>query len=148
MTIGVVPGVGYLRAYSRARAVEDVLREACDRFGARIVHYTIQGMHLHLIVEADDAQALSRGMQGLSIRLAKRLNQLARRRGRVLVDRYHAHILKSRREVTNAVRYVMDNYRHHAREHLPRTFVDPLASARAPLAEPRTWLLTIGCRDG
>src|SRR4051812_4862488 len=99
VTLGLVPGLGYLRGYSRARAIEQVLREACERFGVRIVHYTIQGMHLHLIVEADDTAALSRGMQGLCIRLAKRLNALARRHGRVLVDRYHAHILKSRREV-------------------------------------------------
>src|SRR5438874_2328525 len=146
VTIGFVPGLGYLRAYSRARAVEQVLREACDRFGVRIVHYTIQGIHLHLIVEAEDARALSRAMQGLCIRLAKRLNALARRHGRVLVDRYHAHALRSRREVANAVRYVIDNYRHHARERLPRAFLDPLWSAIAPLAEPRSWLLTIGLR--
>jgi len=135
--------VGYLRAYSRARAVEQALREACKRFGVRVVHYTIQGMHLHLIVEAEDARALARAMQGLCIRLAKRLNALARRHGRVLVDRYHAHALRSRREVANAVRYVLDNYRHHAREHLPRNFRDSLSSS---LAEPKTWLLTIGWR--
>jgi REP element-mobilizing transposase RayT len=145
VTVGFVPGLGYLRAYSRARAIERALQEACERFGVRIVHYTIQGMHLHVIVEAEDAAALSRGMQGLCIRLARRLNSLARRHGRALVDRYHAHILTSRREVANAVRYVRENYRHHSREHLPRTFVDPLAST---LAQPQTWLLTIGCRDG
>lgn len=145
VTLGFVPGLGYLRSYSRARAVEQVLREACERFGVRVVHYTIQGMHLHLILEAENASALSRGMQGLCIRLARRLNALARRDGRVLVDRYHAHVLKSRREVANAVRYVRENFRHHAREHLPRTFVDPFAST---LAQPQTWLLTIGCRDG
>lgn len=124
--------MGYLRAYSRARAIEHALCEACERFG-------------HLIVEAEHSAALSRAMQGLCIRLARRLNALARRHGRVFVDRYHAHVLKSRREVVNAVRYVLDNYRHHAREHLPPSFVDPLAST---LAEPKTWLLTVGCRDG
>ena len=141
VTIALVPGLGYLRAYSRAHAVQQVLREAAERFGVRIVHYTIQGMHLHLIVEAGSAEALSRAMQGLSIRLAKRLNALARRHGRVLVDRYHAHVLHSRREVANAVRYVRENYRHHAREHLPRAYRDPFSSALAPLVAPRTWLL-------
>lgn len=141
VTIALVPGLGYLRAYSRARAVQEVLREAAERFGVRIVHYSIQGMHLHLIVEAESAEALSQAMQGLSIRLAKRLNALARRHGRVLVDRYHAHVLQSRREVANAVRYVRENYRHHAREHLPRGFRDPYSSALAPLVAARTWLL-------
>ena len=146
VTLGLVPGIGYLRAYSRARAVEEALREACERFGARIVHYSIQGMHLHLIVEAEDARALSKAMQGLCIRLAKRLNALGKRHGRVFVDRYHAHQLRSRRETANAVRYVLANYRHHARESVPRGFRDPLSSAVAPLAEPRTWLLRVGWR--
>jgi hypothetical protein len=65
----------------------------------------------------------------------------------VFADRYHAHVLDSRREVANAVRYVTGNYRHHAREWLPPHFRDSLATrADAPLAEPRLWLLRIGWR--
>ena len=41
--------------------------------GLRIVQFSVQGNHLHLIVEADSSTALSRGMQGLCIRLAKAL---------------------------------------------------------------------------
>jgi REP element-mobilizing transposase RayT len=107
----VVPGVGYLRAQSRAKAIESALHEAAERYGVRIVHYSIQGNHLHLLVEAEDQRALSRAMQGLAIRLAKRLNRLAHRSGSVFADRYHAHSLTSRREVANAVRYVLGNDR-------------------------------------
>ena len=67
-------GVGYLRAYKRAKVVEDALREARERFGVRIIHYSIQGNHLHLIVEAEGRRSLSRAMQGFAIRVAKRLN--------------------------------------------------------------------------
>ncbi|HUJ28482.1 MAG TPA: transposase, partial [Myxococcales bacterium] len=107
----------------------------------RIVHFAILGNHLHLIVEAGSAEDLSRAMQGLGIRLAKRLNALQRRHGGVFADRYHAHVLGSRRATAHAVRYVLSNYRRHTREHLPPRWIDPLSSARTPLAAPRTWLL-------
>jgi REP element-mobilizing transposase RayT len=149
------PGVGYLRSYQRAKIVEDALRAARERFGVRIIHYSIQGNHLHLIVEAESQAALSRALQGLATRLARRLNALSGRRGAVFADRYHAHPLKTPREVRNAVRYVLTNYRHHALEHLPQGWTDPLASARfaqarppedAPVVAPSVWLLRVGWR--
>jgi len=149
------PGVGYLRAYRRAKAVESALRDARERLGVRIIHYSIQGNHLHLIVEAESPAALSRGMQGLCIRLAKRLNAVANRHGGVFADRYHAHPLKTPRETKRAVRYVLTNYRHHALEYLPAGWTDPLASERfaqarppedAPVVAPSVWLLRVGWR--
>src|SRR5438309_4172023 len=71
VTMRVQPGVGYLRVYRRAQLLEDAFREARLRFGMRIIHYSIQGNHLHLLVEVDSAESLSRGMQGLAIRVAK-----------------------------------------------------------------------------
>jgi putative transposase len=147
------PGVGYLRGYRRANAVESALRDARERFGVRIIHYSIQGNHLHLIVEAESVASLSRAMQGLGIRMAKRLNRLSGRHGGVFVDRYHAHPLKTPREAKRAVRYVLTNYRHHAFEYLPAGWTDPLASARfteappsdeAPVVVPSVWLLGLG----
>ncbi len=76
VTLRVQPGIGYLRAYRRTKLLEDAFRKARRRDGMRIVHYSIQGNHLHLLVEVDDAEALARGMQGLAIRIAKRLNAL------------------------------------------------------------------------
>lgn len=140
----VQPGVGYLRTQRRARAIVEALREAR---GIRVVHYSVQGNHLHLIVEAESAAALSRAMQALATRIARRLNALSARRGTVFADRYHARALTTPREVKNAVRYLLTNYRHHARENLPRSFVDPLTSrADAPLVAPSVWLLRVGWR--
>jgi REP element-mobilizing transposase RayT len=150
VTLRLLEGIGYLRAAIRVRAIEQVLAEAKDRLGMRIVHYSIQGAHLHLIVEADDNDALARGMQGLTIRLARRLNAVDGRNGKVFADRYHAHVLRTRAEAANALRYVARTYVHHARENLPISFVDPCSSARwllerpaedAPVVSPRTWLL-------
>ena len=157
VTMRVQPGVGYLRGYQRAKLLEDAFHEARLRFGMRIVHYSIQGNHLHLIVEVDDTGSLSRGVQGLAVRIARRLNALIRRRGAVFVDRYHAHALRTRREVAHAVRYVLGNHRRHTREHLPPRWDDPYSSSRflraapksdAPVMPPRTWLLRVGWREG
>ncbi|HEY6912282.1 MAG TPA: transposase [Myxococcales bacterium] len=149
------PDVGYLRSYHRAKVVEAALRAARERFGARIIHYSIQGNHLHLIVEAESPEALARAMQGLATRLARRLNKLSGRRGAVFADRYHSHPLKTPREAKHAVRYVLANHRHHTLEYLPAGWTDPLASARfaqerpgrdAPVVAPSVWLLRVGWR--
>src|SRR5258708_21827633 len=55
VTMRMLFGVGYLRGFSRKRAIEDALCEAKERFGVRVVHYSIQGNHLHLIVESGPA---------------------------------------------------------------------------------------------
>lgn len=145
VTMRLQPGIGYLRAHRRAKLVQHALRVARERFGVRIIHYSVQGNHLHLIVEAEGAAALSRAMQGLATRLAKRLNALANRRGGVFADRYHARTLTSPREVGNAIRYVVTNYHHHARESLPPGWADPLATRLdTPLAAPKIWLLRSG----
>src|SRR3954453_2276198 len=155
VTMRLQPGVGYLRSYQRAKIVEDALRAARERFAVRIIHYSIQGNHLHLIVEAEGPEALSRALQGLATRLARRLNKLSGRHGGVFAARYHAHPLKTPREAKHAVRYVLTNYRHHALEYLPPGWTDPLASAPftqarpsqgSPVVAPSVWLLRVGWR--
>jgi len=148
VTMRLLSGVGFLRAFSRARAIENALRAVNDRFGMRVVHYSIQGNHLHLIVECEEPSALSRAIQGLAVRLARALNRLAGRTGKVFSDRYHAHVLKTMREAANAVRYVLENFRHHLREDVAPQGTDPCSSAAwagarddAPILSPRTWLL-------
>jgi len=64
-------------------------------------------------VEADGNRALSEGMQGLTVRLAKGLNRLMGSRGKVFADRYHAHVLRTPTEVRNALAYVLQNHRSH-----------------------------------
>jgi len=110
------------------------------------------GNHLHLIVEAEDARSLSRGLQGLSIRLARRVNRELARTGRVFGDRYHAHILKSPREAFQAIRYVLENWAIHAARagEPPPSGVDPFCSSAwrehgPPLvAQAEWWMLRVG----
>ena len=60
----------------------------------RVVHFHVLPNHLHMIVEADGARALVRGMRGLGVRLARNLNTLLGREGALFAERYHARALK------------------------------------------------------
>lgn len=145
VTHRVRPGVPSLRKQTTSAVVLAALHRVAERGCMRIAHYSIQGNHLHLVVEAENLAGLSKGMRGLAVRIARRLNARLGRRGAVFVDRYHAHLLGSRREVANAVRYVVHNHRRHAS--LEADFRDPFAtSEETPLAAPRLWLLRIGWR--
>ena len=151
------------------RVVRGALAGARARFGFRLVHFSVQRDHLHLLAEASDRRALSRGLQGLAIRVAKSVNRRLGRHGSVFADRYHARALKTPREARLALRYVLLNARKHERgeRRIPAGFVDGCSSApwfdgwsrprelafvasarvsEAPVVEPRTWLLRVGFR--
>jgi len=138
-----------LRTRQCFRVVLGAIGAVRDRDGFRVVHFTIQRNHLHLIVEARDAETLARGIQALSIRIARAINRVLGRSGKVFADRYHAHALKTPTEVANAIAYVLGNSQVHAarkgRAVCPDA-VDALSSAanRNYVAEPQTWLLRIG----
>jgi REP element-mobilizing transposase RayT len=95
-------------------ALERTFAAGCTRPGFRLVHYSLQGNHAHLIVEAQDRHTLGRGMMAIGARLARAVNRVAARTGRVLADRYHVRMLGTPKEVRNALRYVLLNARHHA----------------------------------
>jgi len=71
------------------------------------------------------------GCTGLTIRLARRLNALLGRRGKLFAQRYHARPLRTPTEVRNAIRYVLLNARHHGAARgavMARGWVDPHSS--------------------
>src|SRR4051812_5153542 len=113
VTLRAAPGLPSLRKRALRRVLFAAFGAGSERFGFRLVHFSVQSNHLHLVCEADDEGALCRGMQGLSIRIAKRLNRALGRRGRFFSDRYHARALKTPREVRNALAYVLNNARKH-----------------------------------
>jgi hypothetical protein len=101
-------------------------RRAPERF--RVVHFSVQRDHVHLVVEAIDRRALTSGLSGLMIRIARYVNELLSRRGPVWADRFHTRALTSPREVRRALVYVLANARKHAAETLPAG-IDPYSSA-------------------
>lgn len=113
VTLKVVRAVRGLRAKDRYRVIRRAFVAGCVREGFRITDWSVMGDHLHLIVEAKNADHLARGMQGFKSGVARRLNRLLRRSGTVFAGRYHSRMLKTPREVRNALAYVMNNARRH-----------------------------------
>ncbi|HEU0034751.1 MAG TPA: transposase [Kofleriaceae bacterium] len=138
----------------------------------RIVEFNVEPNHMHLMTEAEHKGALARGMKRFKMRVTARLNTLFRRSGTMFAERYHVRILKTPREVRNALRYILLNWRHHLAERgetLPADWVDPYSSAMwfegwteelavdqpwkemlrwlsEPTARAQTWLLNVGWR--
>ena len=114
VTLRVVAGVESLRRHRSMRVVRGAILDGGNRDHFRVIEFSVQSNHLHLIVEADGAAGLTVGMIGLEVRLARRLNRLLGRRGRLFAGRYHARSLRTPSEVRLALRYVLLNHRHHA----------------------------------
>ena len=95
---------------------------------------------MHLLVEADGEKSLAKGMNGLGVRVARGLNRVMGRKGHVLDERYHGHILKTPTEVKNARSYQLTN----AKKHYRLVGDDPYTS-RWPLVQPETYLLRKQC---
>ncbi len=152
VTIRMAPHVCNLRRARSFRAVERALFSTANRDDAHIVHFSVQGNHIHMLVEAADRRALSAAMRSLNIRMARGLNVVMRGRGQVIDHRYHARPLRSPTEVYNALGYVRNNRRIHAlRSGLPGTTgVDPCSSDGEGLSfstpAPMSWLLQRGWR--
>jgi REP element-mobilizing transposase RayT len=115
VTLKIRKDVGSLRTDRRWAKIQRAFRYGCDRFGMRLVEFAVLDNHIHLVVEAADKRALSRGMQGLAIRIARGINRLSQRKGKVFADRYHARPLKTLTEVRHAVEYVRRNLEKHLR---------------------------------
>jgi REP element-mobilizing transposase RayT len=126
-----------LRRHHLWDALRARFRAGCDRFGFRLVDFSVQSNHIHLICEGNDRRALTRGMQGLAIRLARCINKRLGRNGKVFAERYHARQLPTPTETRNALCYVLGNFARH--RGIPRGVVLDVFStaarfARVPLA--------------
>jgi REP element-mobilizing transposase RayT len=167
VTLKALPGLPSLRSAKVVRAVVESFRTGAERGSFRLLEWSIQDDHLHAIVEAEGPEALGCGMKSLAARFARAVNRALGRTGAVLRDRYHLHVLRTVREVRNAIRYVLNNARRHLAKvgrALPRAaLVDPASSGpwfrgwRAgvplpdttgppPVARARTWLAREGWR--
>jgi len=164
-----------MRTDARAAVIRRAFVAGCKRDGFRIIDWSIQNDHLHLVVEARDKKSLARGMQGFCVRVARGLNALLDRTGSVFAERYSARELKSPREARNCRAYVMNNARRHDAqrglewEEDEEDMVDPYSSwawfdgwrdcprqlleearagpeAERPVAKATSWLLREGWR--
>lgn len=82
----------------RTAELFDVLKEimyAAERPGFHVMHCGFKRDYIHLIVEAEDRPSLSRGLQGVGVRLARAINFLLGRSGGIVTDRFHSTILRT-----------------------------------------------------
>src|ERR1700704_1812990 len=126
----------------RSSSVFPILRQslsASHKPQFRVVHFSVQTDHVHLVVEGDHPVALVRGLQGLAGRCAKAINRAARRRGQVWSSRFHSRALRTPTEARSGLVYVLLNFRKHLRA---APGVDPRSSGawfggwRRPLSSP------------
>ena len=169
VSLRVCKEVGRLRRRAAYAAVRAAIAVCIGRPDFRIVQSSIQGNHIHLLVEADDKRALTRGVRAFMISAARRLNRAVGRKGPVF-ERYHMTVVRTPRQARHALAYVINNWRRH-REHLAgpkqrRAHIDPYSSGPRfdgwreppvrlelpagykplPVLQARSWLLTVGWR--
>ena len=161
VTMRIEEDVGYMRKRDRYRAIRLATLHAFAKNMIHIVHLSIQGNHLHTIVEATSSADLARGMKGFQVSAARHINRACGRKGRVFADRYHVEYLRNPKMVRNAIAYVVNNWRKHGEDRGSVVSIDPFSSGTSftgwkvppkvvPLDEPlavslpSTWLLKIG----
>ena len=136
VTLRARPGLPSFRQQRVQRLLAEVLRDQRRRRykdDFRVVHYSLQSNHLHLIVEADTEHAEGRnplraGISGLEIAFARRLNMMLRRRGKIWADRYHRHDLKTPKETSFGLAYLFGNFTHHGERSYGDGVLDLFAS--------------------
>ena len=172
VTLKVRKDVPRLRTARFVRSFRRSLTKCCVRSGFRVVHYSIQTDHVHLMVEAEDRLALANGMKSVGARLARCVNRMFDRSGPVLVERFHHAAKATPQEVRRALAYVLLNARKHFRKRSgkvpPVVVLDEASSGRwfdgwrmkpprgdprirgygtREVASPRTWLLRAGWKS-
>jgi REP element-mobilizing transposase RayT len=118
VTMKMAKGVRGLRGRRMYKVVEAALWAAARNEDGLLCDFSVQNDHLHLVMDAANSKAMRSAVSGLAIRVAKAINALSGRKGRVFDDRYHARVLRTPTEVRRVQHYVRDNYRKHLRERL------------------------------
>lgn len=128
ITLRVLDDVARLRRMDAFKIVRRAMLTSHAKKNFRIVHLSLQGNHIHIVCEADDRLALSRGIQGFKISTAKKLNRAQGRSGEVFSDRYHEVVLRTPAQVRNAIHYCLNNWRKHREDRNSRSRVDPYST--------------------
>jgi REP element-mobilizing transposase RayT len=120
VTLRLRRDVPSLRTHRLVREVERSLRVSCERGRFRVVHYSLQRDHVHLLVEAENALALGSGMQSIGARIARHAAQRGVRAPAVI-------------DAASSGRCFLGWTHAHAPP-----------PERAPVAKARSWLLRVG----
>src|SRR5450432_2847040 len=162
LTLKLKRGLQSLRRGKTFEAIKRSFYKYSLREGFRLVHFSVQHNHLHLIAEADSKPSLTQAMQRLMVSLARQLNFVWQKltgkwTGRIFKERYHQHVIRNPNEVRAALLYVLRNALKHGEIrqgeqdfYSSARYFDGFSKGRpqAPpynlIAEASAWLLTRG----
>lgn len=82
------------------------LFEARKRYGLVILDYMVTSNHVHLLVEDDDSDAISKSLQLVAGRTAQEFNNRKGRKGAYWEDRYHATAIESGEHLLRCLVYI------------------------------------------
>ena len=124
-----VPNLRHRKKYALVRRAFAKVQKVA---GFRLVHFAVLGDHVHMLCEADSARHLSKGIQRITISMARSLNAdgvrgagesldpkagpFRERRGwigKIFADRYHEHVLSSPTEMARCLDYLFSNALKH-----------------------------------
>jgi REP element-mobilizing transposase RayT len=108
LTVKVLPDVPNLRRPEVLSRLRELLEEARQR-GLRVVSFSVMPNHVHLYGMPESAAALRDAMRYLLGQLARSLNTIFQRRGKVFEDRYWSTCATSVKQAFHALNYVLKN---------------------------------------
>lgn len=122
------------KAEIKNKSVLKLLRHAIQRArlqGLKIIHYSLEYDHVHLLIEAENNHILGKGMQALGVSLSKGINRLKNLKGAVYKHRYHFRQITSPRQLKNVLGYIFNNGVKHG---TASSIVNPYNSIQAEIS--------------
>lgn len=98
--------------------------------GLRVIHFSLEYDHVHLLIEADNNRTLGKGMQAFGVTLSKAINRARKLKGTVYKHRYHFRKITSSRELKNVLNYIFTNGVKHQ---TAKSIVNPFNSIQAEI---------------
>ncbi|MGZ3787001.1 MAG: transposase [Bacteriovorax sp.] len=119
------------KAEMKNKSVFSLLKRAilnARRQGLKVIHYSLEYDHVHLLIEAENNHILGKGMQAFGGTFSKAINRMRKLKGGVYKHRYHFRKISSARELKNVMNYIFTNGLKHK---TAKNIVNPYNSIRA-----------------
>ncbi len=121
------------KADIKNKSVLKILKRAilnARKQGLKVIHYSLEYDHIHLLIEADNNLVLGKGMQSFGVTIAKAINRLKKIKGGVYLHRYHLRIITGPKQLKNVMNYIFTNGIKHGSA---KSIVNPYNSIKAEI---------------
>jgi len=122
-----------IKADMKNKAVLSILKRAimnARKQGLRVIHFTLEYDHIHLLIEAENNEILGKGMQSFGVTFSKAINRMKKQSGGVYKHRYHFRQISGVRQLKNVLNYIFTNGVKHK---TAKSLVNPYNSIRASI---------------